>query len=213
MNETLIAISCDKCQSRFRVKPNIFKFMKTLRCSKCGNSIPLARFAAEASARAPAPSAGTAEQPVPVAPAEEPAPVAPAPEPAPEAAVTQPVPEAAATPPAPAEQPPVAAPSLQKEFDTLQSRVRALEAELAESDARVAELQILWQSKEIEVREMAERMHRAEKNAREALAARDAFLARIKDELALHLVRERDASLTRFAELERKLLSLAPPAP
>ncbi len=201
MSDELIPISCDKCQARFRIKPNVFKIMKTLRCTKCGHNIVLAKFA-EAARTTTEPQA-----PAPVA-----ASVTPAPAPAmetPASATSEPAkPVAAPPPPAPVAIDPV--PSLKEEIESLRAKIRILETDLAEADTRVADLQKLWQGKELEVREMADRMNKAEASAKQAIALRDAFLARVKHELAIHLVKERDASMSRFAEFEHKLLEIKP---
>lgn len=205
MSDELIPITCEKCQARLRVKPGVFKIMKAVRCTKCGASITLAPFAPKPGAPAAAPAA-PAPEPAP-APAPAPIPVAEPPAPTP----AEPVAAAAPPPPPPPATPPPAPPSTPApELEALHRRIAILERDLAEAEARVTDLQQLWQSKEIEVREMADRLRHAEKTADQAVALRDAFLGRIKDELSLHLLKERDASLTRFAELERKLLSLSP---
>jgi septal ring factor EnvC (AmiA/AmiB activator) len=100
--------------------------------------------------------------------------------------------------------------SLKTEVASLHKKLKTTETELGEADARIASLQELWHSKEIEAREMSARTAKAEQAAQLATTQRDAFFARIKDELSMHLLKERDASLTRLAELEKKLLSLPP---
>jgi hypothetical protein len=202
MNDTLVSVACEKCQSRFRIKPNVFKIMKTLRCSKCGSQILLAKF--EAAAKA-------AIAPVPPPVIDTPV-LATAPE--------KVLPPVAETPPPEMPPTPVAVPvvirndeeieKLNSEIEKLQIKLKAADQEVGEMDARVASLQELWHSKELEIREMSARLARAEKEAREALAIRDAFLAKAKSELAAYLVGERDAALTRFSDLEKKLLTIAP---
>ena len=222
MTDNLVTITCNKCQARLKIKPNVFKIMKNLRCTKCGNGILLAPFAeaAKEAAAAPAAAPAPAITPPPV-PLEAPvAPPEPTPEPITAPVIAPPAVEASPPPPRPA---PVPHESVQiietltAEIDSLKAEVAALhqklkttETELGEADARIASLQELWHSKEIEAREMSARTAKAEQATQQATDQRDAFLARIKDELSMHLLKERDASLTRFAELEKKLLSLPP---
>jgi len=185
MNDTLVSVACEKCQARFRIKPNVFKIMKTLRCSKCGYQIPLAKFEVAAAAV-----------------------VAPAPAPV----VEIPVPEATAIP---IDIPVTTGDDVEKEkllseLANLRIKLKAADQEIGAMDARVASLQELWHSKELEVREMSARLAQAEKEARDALAIRDTFLAKAKSELAAYLVGERDAALTRFSDLEKRLLTIEP---
>lgn len=245
MTENLVTITCSKCQARLKIKPNVFKIMKNLRCTKCGNGILLAPFAEAAREAAAAPVAPPVPTPLP-APADvlsTSTATAPAPTPVPEPA---PLPSSPAQAPAPA---PVLVPQpsaeslaeiaaltselaavkselaaikaeltellndksgLKAEIEALGKKLKTTEFELGESDARVTSLQELWHSKELEAREMSARAQKAEQEAKSSTAQRDAFLARIKDELSMHLLKERDAALTRFAELEKKLLSLPP---
>ena len=191
MNDT-VSVACEKCGARFRVKPNAYKIMKALKCTKCGTMIPLAK------------------------PAEEPAPPPPAPPPPPvsepETVVAPPAaePVAEAVPAKPAEEDSSA--KLLLEIEQLRAKLKAAERENAESDARIASLQELWHSKELEVREMSARLAKAEAEAKQAREIRDAFLSKAKTELAHYLVGERDAALSRFADLEKKLLSIKPDA-
>jgi hypothetical protein len=222
MTDNLVTITCNKCQARLKIKPNVFKIMKNLRCTKCGNGILLAPFAEAAKEAATAPTVATAPAitPPPV-PLEAPvAPPEPAPEPIPAPIIAPPAVEASPPPPRPAPVPHESVQiietlkaeieSLKAEVAALRKKLTATETELGEADARIASLQELWHSKEIEAREMSARTTKAEQIAQQATAQRDAFLARIKDELSMHLLKERDAALTRFAELEKKLLSLPP---
>jgi chromosome segregation ATPase len=94
--------------------------------------------------------------------------------------------------------------------EELKRKLRAAEQEIAELDARVGDLQGLWHSKEVEARELLARATRAEQEAAEARAEREQFAARARAELTAYLVGERDAALTRFADLERRLLGPAP---
>lgn len=189
MNDELATITCDRCQTRLRVKPGLLKVMKTIKCTKCGHHIP-------------------------VVPTASPPPAEPPPVPAP-----APTRETSAAPESSPESIPPSAPApaplrnSEEELEALRLKLRAAEHELAESDARIASLQELWHGKEIELREMSARLHKAEAEAKTALSIRDEFLARAKNELAIYLVGERDASLSRFTELEKRLLALHPDAP
>jgi len=234
MTENLVTITCNKCQARLKIKPNVFKIMKNLRCTKCGNGILLAPFAEaarEAASAAAAPATAEAVTPPP-APVEPPKSTpAPTPEPASAPSAPSVPPPVTLAPPPPPPPTPRESPSeiaalkteltqladenagLKAEIETLSKKLKKAEFELGESDARVASLQELWHSKEMETREMSARANKAEQEAKTATSQRDAFLARIKDELSMHLLKERDAALTRFAELEKKLLSLPPEAP
>ncbi|HMP90622.1 MAG TPA: hypothetical protein PJ991_10495 [Kiritimatiellia bacterium] len=190
MNDS-VSVVCDQCGARFRVKPNAYKIMKTLKCTKCGHLVPLTKPIVEASPPPPAPA---------------PVPPAPEAEPKQDVAVVEKVTEKADATPTDTEK--IAA--LELEIDRLREKLKASELEIAESDARIASLQELWHSKELEAREMSARATKAETEARQARAIRDAFLARAKSELAHYLVGERDAALTRFAELEKKLQAINP---
>jgi len=194
MNDTLITVACDKCQTRFRVKPNVFKIMKSLRCTKCGNQIPLVKPADPEPVAPETPPVEAVQAPAP-APSPSPAPVTP-----PAAAVEAPTPSADAE-----------ISSLKKEVETLKAKLKTAEQEIGESDARIASLQELWHGKELEIREMSARLAKAENDMKQAMRIRDEFLAKARSELASYLVGERDAALTRFAELEKKLLSMQPP--
>lgn len=199
MNDELIPIVCDACQARLRVKSTVFSITKSVRCSKCGANIILAKF----------------KPGQPPAPAPAPAPVDPAPAPTIDVAPPPAPPAVSVAPPAiddtEKDELRQELATLRAELTALQTRFKAVQQELFESDARIADLQQLWHGKEIEGRELAERAARAETAAKQAIAERDAFLARIKDELSMHLLKERDASLQRFAELEQRMRSLTSP--
>jgi len=195
MNENLVTITCDHCQSRLRVKPGLLKVMKTIKCSKCGRPVAVTNVTSPPAdePRVEIPGAPEVASPVTATPDV----VTPR-----DAASSVNVEEAAA--------------ALDKRKDeeiaSLRNKIRNAEQELAESDARISDLQELWHSKEIEVREMAARLKQAEEESRRALALRDEFLARAKNELAIYLVGERDSALSRFSELEKRLTELQPGA-
>lgn len=194
MNESFATLTCDHCQTRLRVKPGLLKVMKTIKCSKCGRPVAVTN--------------------VILPPAEEPRQETPtAPEAAPPAvAAPDVIPPNDAVPSTKVEEPAAASPDQLKdeELASLRAKLRAAEQELAESDARISDLQEQWHSKEIEIREMAARLKHAEEESRRALALRDEFLAKAKNELAIYLVGERDSALSRFSELEKRLIQLQP---
>lgn len=195
MTTTHTTIICDNCEAKLKVKPGLLKVMKVIKCSKCKHSIKVADIiqvevqpepqlepqpAIAAAPRPKAENAALLDQSVQVVESES-APVTPL--------------------------PPV---NYEEEMDDLKIQLAAAKQEVSELDERVASLQQLYQSKEVEVREMIARVHKAEAEAKQAIEVRDAFLARIKQELAVYLVNEREASLARFSELESKLMGLEP---
>jgi len=201
MNSDLVMITCERCQTRLRVKPGLLKVMKTIKCSKCGHPIPVANVSTIAPIAAsviPDPASAVPETPKPE---EQPVPVQIAPEA---------IPEKIAPPAVTIEYVTVPDRSKDAELESLRAKLRAAEQELAESDARISDLQERWHGKEIEVREMSARLRVAEEEANRALTIRDEFLAKARNELAVYLIGERDSALSRFSELEKRLTTLQP---
>ena len=118
-----VVVTCGKCNAKFRLKPGVTRFLKDVKCTKCGARIPL-------SGAKPAAAAADTPAEVPAAPA----PATPAPAPAPAAAtpattISTPVATAPATSSAP------------DEVTALKQSIADLEARLAVSGRASAELE------------------------------------------------------------------------
>lgn len=141
MADDMVVLQCEKCGARLKVRAAAIKFVKDVKCVKCGNKV---------STRSPAPAAAAAASEVPAATtppaAAEPAPAAPPPPAMPEAASAPSVPPPPVVPPPPP--PPAVPPELEQELARAKARVAELErvvaareADLAECRRRVAELE------------------------------------------------------------------------
>ena len=199
MTTTPITILCDSCDTKLKVKPGLLKVMKTIKCTKCKHPIKVSNIKIEAPVR------------------KKSHPKEPVPQPQPKEAAITPqnfallntnihVVEAdtsVAVTPEPQPEPKL---DYELENQNLREQLSAAQQEISEMNERVGSLQELWQSKEMEVRELAGRLKNAEEEARKALSVRDDILSEIKQELGLFLVEERDAALKRFADMENKLM-------
>lgn len=234
-----VTIICANCSAKLKMKPGLLKVMKTIKCAKCGKGIILAdAVQTDGEEQAIQPAAATAAAaPKPPPPAEKPktepaapakplvkiqpdikpaaAPLPKAPEPTQnaeqidklKAAHAEQIAELKA---AHARQTAELTANYEKTIESLKSELQNSRQEISELDDRVASLQELWHSKEVESRQIADRARKASEESEKVLKMRDDILGRIKRELAVFLVSEREASLARFSELETKLMSVEP---
>lgn len=225
MSDNSAFLVCSKCNTRLSMKPGLLKVLKTIRCSKCGHGINVAEaFAANLvemplAEKSSAPVESVASAKPPASPASPPTAVAAVPD-AKAAEDVSSLREKLLTAERDIVQLQDKLSRAERETSELKSMLEAVNRETDELAAarreidelndRVTSLQQLWHSKELESRDIAKRAKDAEKLAEDALAIRNTFLESARRELAIYLVGERDAALSRFSALEKKLLEIKP---